>query len=74
MVLGGCRSFLLLVTKAFLKCNRDLEEYFLFLNERGKQRIMAIFLINGSNLENTRDYYVVKIFVDILKEPFEIMI
>ena len=51
-----------------------MEEYFLFLNERGKQRIMAIFLINGSNLENTRDYYVVKIFVDILKEPFEIMI
>ena len=55
------------LTKAFLKCNRDLEEYFLFLNERGKQRIMAIFLINGSNLENTRDYYVVKIFVDIFK-------
>ena len=31
------------LTKAFLRCNRDLEEYFLFLNERGKQRITAIF-------------------------------
>ena len=31
------------LTKAFLKCNRDLEEYFLFLNERGKQRIRRYF-------------------------------